>query len=350
MIGSGMAHLKFFALLRERLRLRLCMGWIAACLMCAAMAAQERPARDSPAPVNQAEPLATPTLHLATNLVQIPVLILTAKGERLPAPIATQRFQVKLQGGPAFEPKYARVEGDDPIDLSIVVDTRIMPDDLLRKLDDSVAGLAPEFLHAGDHVSIFVIDCSTVRAVKEVPAERARLKRAVDLALVNWTERQTQKKGTPCDVDTHLWDVLAYVTDDLSKHPGWHAVVAVTDGTNKKGKFNADTLARMAQDDQVTILGLDPALNKGVYIRGRSGDSTEDFGEVCGLSGGLWLGLYDKTVAERMQWFTQVLRDRYIVEFPRPPNLKPGSTAMTIKIAGMEAFIRPAGDLVPVTE
>ncbi len=307
-------------------------------------------AQDSAAPAAQAESLATPTLHLATNLVQIPVLILTPKGERLPAPIALEKFQVKLHGGPAFQPKYARLEGDDPLDLAVVVDTRVLQNNLLQKVDDGIAELAPEFLRPGDHVSIYVIDCSTVSAVENVPADPARLKKAAGAALDSWSKRLTQKKTQPCDIDTHLWDILAYVTDSLFKHPGWHAIMAVTDGTNKKGKFSADELARMAQNDQVTILGLDPALTKGVYIRRRGGDNAEDFGEVCGSSGGLWLGLYDKSVAERFQWFAQILRDRYVVEFPRPPNLKPGNTAMTIKIEGMEAFIRPAGDLVPVTE
>lgn len=350
MIGSGLVQLKLTAFLRERLpRPRLCLAWIAVGLINWGMLAAV-PAQDNAAPVTQAEPLATPTLHLVTNLVQIPVLILTPKGERLPAPIATERFEVRLSGGPAFQPKYVRVEGDDPLDLAILVDTRVLQDNLLQKVDESIAELAPEFLHAGDHVSIYVIDCSTVNAVENVPADRARLKKAAGAALDGWTKRLTQKKAQPCDTNTHLWDILAFVTDGLFKHPGWHAILAVTDGTNKKGKFSADALARMAQNDQVTILGLDPALTTGVYRRGRPGDSAEEFGEVCGESGGLWLGLYDKTVAERLSWFTQILRDRYVVEFPRPPNLRPGNTAMTIKIEGMEAFIRPAGDLVPVTE
>ena len=345
MIGSGLVHLKFFAFFRERpRRSRLCMGWIAACLMCAVMAAQ-----DAGAPASAAEPTAPPTLRLTTDLVQIPVLILTAKGERLSAPLAPDRFQVRLHGGPAFQPKYVRVEGDDPIDLAIVVDTRIMSDDLLLKLDESIAALAPEFLHSGDHVSIFVIDCSNVETVQEVPADRARLKKAVDLALGGWTKRRMQKTAAACDTDTHLWDVLAYVTNSLSKHPGWHAILALTDGTNKKGNFSADALARLAQNDQVTILGLDPYM-AGSHSRYIPGSSEDDFLEICGSSGGLGLGLLDKTVIERMQWFTQILRDRYIVEFPRPPNLKAGKTAMTVKIKGMEAFIRPAGDLVPVTE
>ena len=346
MIGLGLVHLKFFGFLREWLRRPgLCVGLTAACLVNWGMAAQE-----GPAPVTQAEPPAPPTLHLVTNLVQIPVLILTPKGERLPAPIAPEKFQVKLHGGPAFQPKYARLEGDDPLDLAVVVDTRVLPDNMLPKVDDGIAELAPEFLHAGDHVSIYVIDCSTVQAVENVPADRARLKKAAGAALDSWSKRLAQKKAQPCDTNTHLWDILAYVTDSLFKHPGWHAIMAVTDGTNKKGKFSADALALIAQNDQVTILGLDPALTKGVYIRRHAGDNTEELGEVCGSSGGLWLGLYDKSVAERFQWFTQILRDRYVVEFPRPPNLKPGNTAMTIKIEGMDAFIRPAGDLVPVSE
>ncbi len=350
----GMGQIEISAIARRWLRLGGRRYGMAALLVCAGLWvagiwAQGVPAQDGAATASEAEPAGPPTLHLTTNLVQIPVLILTTRGERLTSPIAPERFQVKLHGGPAFQPKYARLEGNDPLDLAIVVDTRITPDEMLRKLDEDVAGLVPEFLHASDHVSIYVVDCSNVELVQEVPADGARLKRAVGLALSGWKKRREQKTSQPCDTDTHLWDILAYVTTTLAKQPGWHAIVTLTDGRNKKGKFSADDLTRLAQDDQVTILGLDPFLtgSHGFFV---SKASVDDFTEVCGGSGGLWLGLFGKTVAEQLQWFTEILRDRYIVEFPRPPNLTAGKTAMTIKIKRMDAFIRAAGDLVPLTE
>src|ERR1017187_6933780 len=86
------------------------------------------PAQDTPV-----QPDATPTLHVYTNLVQIPVLVLTPAREKLSSPIAQNRFSISFSGGPWSRPTYARPEGDDPIDLSIVLDTGSSPEDLLEK-------------------------------------------------------------------------------------------------------------------------------------------------------------------------------------------------------------------------
>src|ERR1700690_3084897 len=62
-----------------------------------------------------------PTLHVYTNLVQVPTLVLNRNG-RPPAPIAEDRFFVSVDGGPKFRVTHARLEGDDPISLAIVLD------------------------------------------------------------------------------------------------------------------------------------------------------------------------------------------------------------------------------------
>ena len=71
---------------------------------------------------------------------------------------------------------------------------------------------------------------------------------------------------------------------------------------------------------------------------------------LCELSGGLRLGLYQSSADQRMRQFAQMLRERYILEFPRPPDLKAGNVLMYIRIDDFNAFIRPAGDGVPVVD
>jgi hypothetical protein len=264
---------------------------LALCLSGTRLAGQDTAGQDNTAVL---------TLHVATNLVRIPVLVLTPAHERLPAPIASNRFTIQFGDEPSFRPKYVRHEGDDPINLAFVVDARLPQENLLPKLDEAIANLAPSYLRAGDRISIYAIDCAKMTAVEDVPADRLQLKSAVDVALSSWTERQRLRNKTPCSSNTHLWDGLEYVTKRLSTQSGWRAIVALTNGDDRKSKRSPYELVLAAQTSQVTILGLDPNQedHHGMLIE----DSrVVQLAKVCELSGGLRLDLYESNVAKRMQ-------------------------------------------------
>jgi hypothetical protein len=86
---------------------------VAACLTGTLLPAQDTPAQSG----------ATPTLHVYTDLVQIPVLVLDSWREKLSSPIAPNRFSISFNGGPWSRLRHVHREGNDPIDLSIVLDT-----------------------------------------------------------------------------------------------------------------------------------------------------------------------------------------------------------------------------------
>jgi VWFA-related protein len=285
------------------------------------------------------------TLHVDANLIQIPVLALDAWRNKLSFPIAQDRFFISFNGGPWARPRYARLEGDDPIDLAIVLDTRLPQEDLLEGMDQAIAGLAPRFLHPSDRVSIYAIDCSTMDFVEDVPPASGRLKRAVDTALSQWTARRHGKKAA-CNSETHLWDLLAFVTGKLSSHSGWRAVLAVTSGKDKNSKRSLAGLTTMAQNASVAIFGLDPSWGGGSLLR--SGDDVL-LSNACELTGGMMLNL-EGGAAKTMQRFTAMLRERYILEFPRPPNLQPGKVVYSVRIDKVNAFIRGAGDGIPIAD
>jgi VWFA-related protein len=323
------------AVFENKLRWRcLCGLAIAAGLSAASLLAQDAPA----------QPGAIPTLHVYSNLVQIPVLVLTPEREKLSSPIAQNRFSISFDGGPRLRPAYARLEGDDPIDLSIVLDTRLPQADLLQRMDQAIADLAPSFLHPSDHVSIYAIDCSTMDYVEDLPAESRPLKRAVDAALSRWTARRHGVKAA-CNSETRLWDLLAFVTDKLSSHSGRRVVLAITGGRDKNSRRSSTDLATMAQIAAVTIFGLDPSWDGSSLFQ--SGDDVT-LSNACELTGGLMLNPNGRSATRTMQHFTEMLRERYILEFPRPPNAQPGKLVMSVSIDKLNAFIRLSGDGVPV--
>ena len=148
------------ALLHQRRGLCLCILGVAACLSGTGLAEQEPAGQD-----HSAATTSVATFHAATNLVRIPVLVLTPELERLPSPIAPNRFTIQIGDAPPIRPKYVRQEGDDAIDVAFVVDTRSLQEDLLSRIDESIANLAPSSLRAGDRVSIYAIDCAKMHAV-----------------------------------------------------------------------------------------------------------------------------------------------------------------------------------------
>jgi VWFA-related protein len=289
---------------------------------------------------------ATATLHVYANLVQIPVLVLDPWGAKLASPIAPNRFRISIDKGPWRQPSYARLEADDPLDLSIVLDTRTVPADMLEAMDQAVADLAPAFLRPHDHVSIYAIDCSTLAYVEDVPAESARLKRAMDTSLRAWTARR-QKIKAPCIRENRLWDVLEFATRKLAIRPGRRALLAMTDGRDQKSKLILPDLTKKIENAGVTLFALDPVWSG----RFRSG-SREDalLSNACESTGGLLLNQENQSAASAMQRFTQILRERYIVEFPRPPELHAGGHVLDVKIDKLNAFIRVSGKTVPLGE
>jgi hypothetical protein len=158
------------------------------------------------------------TLHVYENLIQIPVLVLDPQGAPL-EPIDPRRFAISIDSGPRFRPT-VRLEGDDPISLSILLDARGPEDDLLPKIDAAIAGLAPLSLQARDQVSVYALDCTLIKTLDAAPAEQERLRRAVDSALRSWTYRRQDKHRSDCNPTLHLSDALTFVMDSLHRLPG----------------------------------------------------------------------------------------------------------------------------------
>lgn len=292
----------------------------------------------------------TYTLRVETNLIQIPVLVLTTAKERIRAPIAAGRFSISLNGATPFRPKYAHLEGDDPIDLAIVIDARSPQADLLPKIDEAIAGLAPTYLHPHDTVSIYAIDCSLVYPVEGVPANPAQLKTATDAALRGWMERKQDGKQSACKGPTPLWDVLAYVTSKLSVHPGRRVLLAVTNGDDTASRRTAAAVADFAAVDGVAIFGLTHAPGPSVPMLRRFDPVQAVFSRACEKSGGMLLTLAGSSLSSKMQQLMTMLRERYILEFPRPSYATSGKFIMSIRVDKMDAFIRATGNGIPVEE
>jgi hypothetical protein len=290
---------------------------------------------------------ATPTLHVYTNTIQIPVLVLGANREPMP-PIASSRFKVSLDDGPKFRATHVRPEGDDPITLAILLD--VSGKELLPKMSEAIAVLAPDSLSLRDHVSVYALDCSLIRSLDDVPAEQERLKRGVDAALRAWTDRGGRKRGADCAHPAHLWDSLAFITGALHGLPGRHVILAVTNGNDKGSKHSWSELRTYAQATGVAIFGLRYVPEEPGLLHFLDISSEDAFNSLCELSGGMVLTASKRSEAEVLKRFTSIVRGRYIVEFPRPARSETGEHNLVVSIDKSNAFIRSSGISLPIAD
>jgi hypothetical protein len=277
-----------------------------------------------------------PTLHAYSDLVQTAVIVLNQDLKPMP-PVPETSFFVSLDGGPRFRVTHARLEGDDPISLAILLDLSQPFPDLMKNIGDAVAHLAPLSLDPRDRVSVYSLDCQLFLSESNVSAQPAALKQAVDLALHSWTA-SGGKRSKDCRAPIYLWNSLIAITHALAHQPGHHVILAVTDGIDRGSRTSWSSLSVDAALSGVAIFGLSDAPTQLL------------FNNVSDSTGGLMLATEPKTLQKDLQSFTAILRGRYIVEFPRPRATTAGYHGMDISIDKIDAFIRASGAQVPVDD
>jgi len=290
------------------------------------------------------------TLHVYVNTIQIPVLVLGPQRQRL-EPIAPNRFSVSIDSGPWYRATHVRAEGEDPISLAILLDVNGDSAELMPKMAAAISDLVPLNLRAKDHISVYTLDCSLTRTLNDVPVEKELVKIGVDRGLEQWMARLKAREKQNCAQRANLWDSLAYVIGELKAVPGRRVILAVTDGDDRRSSHSWNDVRTYAQVAGVAIFGLREASG----VPGRSSltrvTSEDLFNSLCELSGGIVMSANEGSVEERLRWMATVLRERYIVEFPRPAKSPGGMHSLDVKVAkGSDFIVRPAGISVPIPD
>jgi hypothetical protein len=300
----------------------------------------------------------TTTMHVYENLKQLPVLVLSAKQQRM-KPVDPANFRVRIDSSPSFSPTYVRQEGDEPIELAIVIDLSKSDSELLPDLSQSIAALAPTYLKPQDLVSVYAVDCSFIRADFEVPADPASLKTSVDRALTPWRTIQSLKHPPPpCKVTFPLWDAMANVLDDIDQRSGHRVMLVITDGLDEGSRTRWPDVTKQAQIESVAVFGIrsQPTISslraheQGYYFETERPDLSappDDFRPICELSGGIELQTKRSNLATQLQEAIQMVRERYILEFPRDPTETPGVHGLAVTYLKTNFYIRPSGIAVP---
>ena len=150
-------------------------------------------------------------------------------------------------------------KAEDPISLAILLDPRPPQSDLLAKMNQGLSSLAASSLTSRDRVSIFLMGCSSMQVVEDLPPDPSQLRSAVDSILQTRAAKDSNGKKIDCKENPRLWDALAFATHKMEDKPGRRTILAVTNGDEKGSKIAPLDLITLAQLSGVTIFALDPA-------------------------------------------------------------------------------------------
>jgi hypothetical protein len=331
--------------------LRMALGALGlALLVCPALPAQSDP---------NAPPLdpSLYTLHVYTNLLQIPALVLNSDAVSVFG-ITRDRFEIRLDSGPPFHPTAMHVEDDDSITLALLLDASGNQAELLKDFDEALAELVPRYLHPNDHVSIYAMDCVLVVSSNDVPANALVLKTGVETALQ--AQPLHGPGGKRCGSSDRLRDSLDQIALNIGNSPGRRVILAITNGRDGKSKVNWAAAQRFIStrgvalfavrenDDVFADVSFGPTTPKPLTETYSSFAPDEDlFRILCETSGGILLSTTPPDLGHTLEDVLNLVRSRYILEFPRPNDHHPGLHEIDIKVAGSHDFVFHPGATVP---
>ena len=130
-------------------------------------------------------------------------------------------------------------------------------------------------------------------------------------------------------------------------------MLVVTDGRDRGSTRSWNEVRTFTQATGVAVFGfmntsVTEAWNRFVWLHQSDANA---FQTICELSGGMVLTTSPDSIGKTLEHSITMLRERYIVEFPRPSNSTKGEHDMRIKIAKSgDDFIRVSGISIPLPD
>ena len=302
----------------------------------------------------QGTPGSTYTLHVYTDLLQIPTIVLTRLHSNYRA-LTKESFTLSLDGGPRFHPANVRLEGDDPITLAILFDLTTDESSMFASFASAMSTLPPGVLSARDYISVYAYDCKLMRTTEDKPATPQELRASMVKVMTEGRASARNGAKQSCWRGKRLYDVIAKMSQDIGDLPGRRVILVISDGADRHSVNEWLTVARFAGNKSIAIFGIRPMYTPTAITGSDFNDgwlttaASDPFGMLCGASGGLVLD-GDKSkrmMAGQIQRLMTMLRDRYILEFPRPANGSAGFYWFDVQVRDPTAIVRAAGIAFP---
>lgn len=279
------------------------------------------------------------TLHLYARLVELPTLVLR---NNLPLrSLEPKNVNIRIDSYPTFHPSSLRLEGDDPISLAILIDTQGEQFPLLTAFQKDFPAWLTSSFGSRDRISLYAMNCNLFRTAYNQPPEPALLKPALDSVIKSTMSDGEENHHAACHGPVGLRDYIDFIMKRSSPLPSRRVLLVLANGEDDKGTVRWQDLISDATLHSVTTFGInfpDPLL----YQWGGS------FDELSQRSGGLNMVATPPLVSQTLSRLTHLLRQRYILQFPMPTNLRGPLHHVFVTINKPTTLIHPSGITVPL--
>ena len=285
------------------------------------------------------------TLHVYAAHVQIPALVLTPGLQPIPS-LAADRFHLRLDGGTPFLPSSVRLEGDDPIALAVLIDAGGGEARLMAQLAPALVRLRTVDLRPDDTLLLYAVDCKTVRYSIAVPANAPSVERALQQVLGS-PDLHRGSTLPACGKSLRLWDTLSSMIGTLASETGRRVVLVLSGGSDHGSKNSWTALRSYAALRSVAVFGMTrPEVANSPHV------TATPLWNICALTGGLLLPAdHPNDLPGRMDDLLDLLRNRYILDFPRSNHLESGSHTIEVQVVDTpRALVRLTGLTVPMLD
>ena len=287
-------------------------------------------------------------LHVYEDLVEVPTLVLTAQYGQMPG-LQANSFQIRLDAGRPFQPAAERLEGDDPLDVGVLVDASgAVPDAVVTDFAAALPQLTPGWLGSRDHVSVYAVDCGLFQGAPAVAQASAEtLANALRSALANPAlHRTASSEATGCRGSRHLWDAIGTVAEHLGAAHGRRVLLVLTDGNDSGSTHTWEQVREYVNGLSVAVFAIRqrPAPTMGKPV---STSAEEPLYLLCAGSGGVRLAIGPQGLLRSMQAAINMVRSRYVLYFPRPANDTAGRHRIDVTVMDKTAIVRPTGVTFP---
>lgn len=298
------------------------------------------------------------TLHVYEDLVQMPTLVLNQLNESY-AGLDGKSFSMRVDSGPVFHPRHVRLEGDDPITLAVLLDeSASAAGDLLGQLDQAVSRLPQDLLTSRDHVTVYAFDCKLVRSTTDAPASLSVLQAGILNVLRSSTVHVDAQGGTKvgCRNGFHLWDAIGMVANKMHDLPGRRVMLVLSTGEDTGSKNSWEAIRAYVSGYSMAVFGFRPktfvpqGLDAALQMRQSPIFVEDPFALLCSGTGGLSMLTEPDTLNFMLRRTIGYLRNRYILEFPRPANGEVGRHIVDVTIPDHHAIIRASGVTFPIRD
>jgi hypothetical protein len=291
------------------------------------------------------------TLHVYANRVQVATLVLNQRQE-IETGLQAGAFTIRLDEGPKFHPLQARVQGDDPLSLAVLIHaTGAVNPALIAAFTKAFVAVAGESLTARDRVSVYAADCALLRATQiALPADERTLQTAFAGVLENKTLHGELKPEGGCDKSRRLWDWVSVAARQIQSLPGRRVMIVLTDGQDDGSVNSWNRVSEYLNSVSISLFGLrtgEPLSGirsagkaEGAAVRARVEDP---FVLLSEGTGGLVLPADQTTLGAALERMIRLIRARYILEFQRPRNSVSGVHFMDVRVPDRKAVVLPGG-------